>query len=119
MTRVMLAEDDYTMVSLLKTLLGMEGFQATTILDKTGALLENIRLDIPDVILLDVHLGDLNGLDVVKDLRKDKELKSIRVIMTSGIDMTDACLDAGADAFLLKPYMPDDLILSIRTLVGG
>ncbi len=114
MTKVLLAEDDYTMVSLLTTLLGLEGYQVVTVLDKVGDILENIRIEMPDVILMDVHLGDLNGLDVVKALRQQDDLKHIMIIMASGMNMREACLDAGANEFLLKPYMPDDLLRLLR-----
>jgi DNA-binding response OmpR family regulator len=114
MTKVLLAEDDYTMVSLLTTLLGLEGFQVVTVLDKTGDILENIRKEMPDVILMDVHLGDLNGLPIVKELRQQEDLKNIRIIMASGMNVRDDCLAAGANDFLLKPYMPDDLLRLIR-----
>jgi DNA-binding response OmpR family regulator len=105
----MLADDDYTMVSLLKTLLGMEGFQVATLLDKTGDILDNIRAEKPDILLIDVFLGDRNGLDLVKEIRAADDLKDTRIVMASGIDKTEECLAAGANAFLLKPYMPNDL----------
>ncbi len=114
MTKVLLAEDDYTMVSLLTTLLGLEGYQVATVLDKVGDILENIRIEMPDVILMDVYLGDLNGLDIVKALRQQDDLKHIMIIMASGMNMREACLDAGANEFLLKPYMPDDLLRLLR-----
>jgi len=110
MTKILLAEDDYTMVSLLTTLLGLEGYQVVTVLDKAGNILENIKKEMPEVILMDVYLGDLNGLALVKDLRQQDDLKDIRIIMASGMDMREASLAAGADEFLLKPYMPDDLL---------
>jgi CheY-like chemotaxis protein len=114
MPKVLLAEDDVTMVSLLKTLLVMEGYQVTTLLDQQGDLFENIRKEKPDVLLLDVYLGERNGVDILRQLRKTPDLKAIKVVMTSGIDKTDECLAAGANAFLLKPYMPEELIDKLR-----
>jgi CheY-like chemotaxis protein len=114
MPKVLLAEDDFTMVSLLKTLLGMEGYQVTTLLDQQGDLFENIRKEKPDVLLLDVYMGERNGVEILRQLRKTPDLKAIKVVMTSGIDKTDECLSAGADAFLLKPYMPEELIEKLR-----
>lgn len=110
MTKVLLAEDDYTMVSLLTTLLELDGYQVVTVLDKAGNILENIRKEMPEVILMDVYLGDLNGMAIVKELRQQDDLKRIRIIMASGMDMRETCLAAGADEFLLKPYMPGDLL---------
>jgi len=114
MPKVMLAEDDFTMVALLKTLLGMEGFQVATLLDKTGEILDNVRREAPELLLLDVHLGDQNGLDVLQKIRQAEDLKHIIVIITSGMNVQRECVSAGADDFLLKPYMPDELLRKIR-----
>ena len=114
MKKVLLADDDYTMVSLLKTLLNMEGYQVATLLDKPGDILENIRVIKPDILLLDVYLGDRNGLDLVHQIRQTPDLKNIRIVMVSGIDKTEECLAAGADKFLLKPYMPNELFDILR-----
>jgi len=111
---VLLAEDDFTMVALLKTLLGMEGYEVGSLLEQKGDLLENIRKEKPDVLLLDIFLGDQNGLELLKLLRKESDLRAIKVVMTSGIDKSTECMDAGADAFLLKPYMPEDLIRKLQ-----
>jgi DNA-binding response OmpR family regulator len=83
MSRIMLAEDDLTMVTLLKTLLGMEGYQVIALSVEDDDVFEAVRNDRPDVLLLDVHLPHINGLD-------------------------------GANDFLLKPYMPDDLLKTLE-----
>ena len=114
MPKVLLAEDDSMMVSLLKTLLTLEGFQVDTLLDKSGGYLENILKAKPDVILVDVFLGEYNGLDLVREMRRQPDLQNVKVIMASGMEKKTECLDAGANAFLLKPYMPDDLIKAMR-----
>ena len=115
MSKVLLADDDYTMVTLLKTLLGMEGYQVATLLDKPGDILENIRLEKPDIMLIDIFLGSCNGLDIVRQIRELPELNGIRIIMASGIDKTEECLAAGANEFLLKPYMPNELFEKLRS----
>jgi DNA-binding response OmpR family regulator len=114
MAKVLLAEDDATMVSLLKIFLDMEGFQVATLLDQEGDFIENIRRENPDVLLLDVFLGEWNGVDIIRRMRQAPDLKRIKVVMTSGIDKGDECRAAGADDFLLKPFMPDELIQKIR-----
>jgi CheY-like chemotaxis protein len=115
MVKVLLADDDFTMVELLKTLLGMEGYQVATLLDKKGNILENIRKEKPDVLLLDIFLGHSNGLNVLRQIREAHGMKNLKIIMVSGIDKTEECLAAGANAFLLKPYMPDDLLDLLRS----
>ncbi len=115
MTKVILAEDDATMVSLLQTLLKLEGFQVLTAETRPQEVLKAVQREHPDVLLLDVHLADGSGLDVVRQIRAHSS-NGPRVIMISGSDVREQCLSAGADAFLLKPFMPDDLIQTIRRL---
>jgi DNA-binding response OmpR family regulator len=115
MAKVLLADDDFTMVALLKTLLGMEGYQVATLLDKKGDILDNIRLEKPDLLLIDIFLGDSNGLDVVRRVRATTDMKDLKIVMVSGIDKAEECLAAGANAFLHKPYMPEELFDLIRS----
>ena len=106
--KVLLAEDDVTMVSLLKTLLKMEGYQVVA-LDAEDDVPAAVRREQPDVVLLDVHLFQQSGLEILANLRKANDTKNICIVMTSGMNVKDECLRRGANAFLLKPYMPDDL----------
>ena len=115
MPKVMLAEDDPTMLSLLRTLLKMEGFEIATLGEKEDVL-DALRRDRPDVVLMDVNLPQGNGIDFVRRIRKDEALAKISVVMSSGMPLETECLAAGANSFLLKPYMPDMLI---RTLKNG
>lgn len=109
MPRIMLAEDDLTMVTLLKTLLGMEGYQVVA-LSIDEDIVEAVRKDQPDVLLLDVHLPNANGLEVLNQIREDEETRDLRVVMTSGLNLELECKNHGANDFLLKPYMPDVLL---------
>jgi CheY-like chemotaxis protein len=106
---VMLAEDDETMVSLLRTLLGMEGYQVVA-LEMDQDISEAVKANKPDVLLLDVHLPTVNGLDVLDQLRSDPDTELVSVVMTSGLNLETECMRHGANEFLLKPYMPDDLL---------
>ncbi len=109
MPKIMIAEDDLTMVALLQTLLGMEGYQVVA-LSVDDDVLESVRNDQPDVLLLDVNLPNINGLDVLDQVRADDETRDLKVVMTSGLNLETECINHGADDFLLKPYMPDDLL---------
>jgi two-component system OmpR family response regulator len=109
MPKIFLAEDDYTMLSLLRTLLKLEGYTTTAPLD-TEDVLEAVHREQPDVILMDVHLTQGNGIDILRAIRQDHRLDSTLVLMQSGMNLETECLAAGANGFLLKPYMPDALI---------
>jgi CheY-like chemotaxis protein len=113
MAKILLAEDDPTMVSLLKTLLKMEGFEVQA-LDVDSDVPSVVQRERPDALLMDVHLGSQNGLEILDALRNNKELENIRVVMTSGLNVQEECLYHGANAFLLKPFMPDDLLRLLR-----
>lgn len=105
----MLIEDDVTMLSLLKTLLEIEGFQVINYQFEND-LTAPIRRESPDSIVLDVHFNRVNGLDIMRRIREDESIKHTRVIMSSGKDLAKECRAAGADDFLLKPFMPDVLL---------
>ena len=109
MAKILLAEDDPTMISLLKTLLKMEGFDVVA-LDVYSDVPAAVQREMPDAVLMDVHLGGQNGLQILESIRKNRDLKNVRIVMTSGLNVKDECISRGASAFLLKPFMPDDLI---------
>jgi len=113
MAKVLLAEDDATMVSLLRTLLQMEGFDVLA-LDVDSNVPAVIQQERPDVLLMDVHLGNQSGMEILEEIRNHNDLNGLRIIMTSGLNMKDECLHHGANAFLLKPFMPDDLIRLLK-----
>ncbi len=113
MPKILLAEDDHTMLSLLQTLLRLEGFE-TVPLSPTADVLETVRTVKPDAVLMDIHLVQGSGLDFLREMRKTEDLKDTVVVMSSGMNLGPECRSAGANDFLLKPYMPDDLIKMIR-----
>jgi DNA-binding response OmpR family regulator len=113
--KVMLVEDDRTMRTILKTLLELEHFTVTSWSGQPNDdIISLIKTNSPDVLLLDVHLRTISGLDILHQIRSDEDLGLMRILMTSGMDLKDQCLEAGANGFLLKPYMPDELINMIR-----
>ena len=119
MQKVMLVEDDATMVGLLNILLEMEGFGVVKMLeDDPDQILETIRKEQPAIILMDVHLRQTNGLDLLSRIKDQPEMKTVKILMSSGIDFQEECTKAGADGFILKPYMPDALIQQIRQLAA-
>ena len=105
----MLSEDDLTMVSLLKTLLKMDGFDVIA-LDADDDVPAALEREHPDVLLLDVHLSNQNGLEILDTIRKSDRTNGAKIVMISGSNVKDECMKHGADGFLLKPFMPDDLI---------
>lgn len=115
--KVLLAEDDFTMVSLLKTLLKMEGYEVTA-LDADADVITAVRTVKPDVLLMDVHLFSQNGLEILDQVRSSKDISKVRVLMSSGSNVKEECLNRGANGFLMKPYMPDDLFTQLKQVLS-
>jgi DNA-binding response OmpR family regulator len=118
--KILLIEDDTTMLKLLQTYLQFEGFQV--ILpgrdDNLEQTMESIRREMPAVVLLDVYMHQFNGLDLLCAIRKDEQTKDLGVVVTSGANFGEQCLEEGADFFVMKPYMPEELINSIRKVIA-
>jgi DNA-binding response OmpR family regulator len=113
MAKVLLAEDDHTMVSLLTTLLKMEGYDVV-VLDVHADVPSVVSKENPDALLMDVHLGKQSGMDIVQNIRKNPVNENVNIVMVSGLDMKDECLKRGANHFILKPFMPDDLLRLLK-----
>lgn len=118
MAKVMLAEDDPTMVNLLMTLLKMDGFEVVT-LDAHEDVPAAVQREYPDALLLDVHLSNQSGLQILDVIRGSDATRAVHVIMISGLNLRDECLKHGADGFLLKPFMPEELVKLLKRSIGG
>lgn len=109
MPKVMLIDDDRTTVMLLETLLGLDGFEVVQAARGSEAL-EKARQEQPDAFLIDYHLsGGMHGTEIIGKLRAEPAFKRAPIIMTSGMNVEEAALSAGADVFLLKPFDPSEL----------
>jgi DNA-binding response OmpR family regulator len=116
-SKVLIVDDDATMLKLMSTLLPLVGFEVV-VNPNPAAALETARSARPDVFLVDLHLGGGgSGLDVVRGLRADSQFATTPVIMISGEDREQDAREAGANVFLLKPFMPDQLISALKALV--
>jgi DNA-binding response OmpR family regulator len=113
MAKVLLAEDDKTMVSLLQILLNMEGYEVLA-LDVNSDVPSVVQREKPHALFMDVHLGGQSGMEILEAIRKQKDLSDVRIVMTSGLNVKEECINRGANAFLLKPFMPDDLIRALK-----
>ena len=119
--KILLIEDDATMLKLLQTYLQFEGFEVIMPGkdDDLEQTMESIRREKPDVVLLDVYMHKFNGLDLLCAIRADEATHETGVIVSSGADFGERCLDEGADTFILKPFMPEELIKSIRKVIAN
>lgn len=117
--KVLLLEDDRTMLPLLGKVLVLEGYQPVFPIDlKKSSIIDTILQEKPAAIFMDVHLGELNGLEFLAELRLQAVQGSVKILMTSGLELRQECLAAGADGFLMKPFMPKELIDWLNSAIG-
>ena len=117
MARVLVIDDDETMRSLLSTLLTMEKFLVHTMSPiNNPQLYQELKSFSPDIIILDNYLKHLNGIKILEEIRSLPEYDKVKFIMTSGEDVSVHSIKAGASYFLLKPYMPGELIEYLHKL---
>jgi DNA-binding response OmpR family regulator len=114
--RVLVAEDDVDLQGFLRETLEAEGMLVQTTADGAGTLLA-VGADPPDIVLLDLDLPDLDGLDVLSAMRRRGELP---VIVLTGRRLEQdrvAGLERGADDYVLKPFSARELVARIRTVL--
>ncbi len=117
MPKIMIVDDDRITVSLLQTLLELDGFDVAQAPNGAVAL-ERAAADKPDAFLVDFHLADYDGSDFVRQLRERKEYTDTPIIMTSGLNREDEAMKAGANKFLLKPFEPSNLVALLNEMLG-
>ena len=117
--KIFIADDESGFVSTLTSRLEFEGFEITTAPDGKKAL-ELIPVEMPDLILLDIMMPAVNGYQVCRELKEDPATSPIPILMvTAKSQESDRFwgMEAGADAYITKPFEMDDLIGKIRELL--
>ena len=118
MPKVMIVDDDRTTVTLLKTLLELDGFDVT-IVPRGGMVIDKARQEKPDIFLLDYHLADMEGTTVTQNLRADPMFANTPIVMASGLNVEDEAKKAGASMFLVKPFEPSSLAGIFNKLIAA
>jgi DNA-binding response OmpR family regulator len=115
--KVLVVDDDRTMNTLLKTLLELDGF-AVVMASRGEVVLPLALQERPDAVLMDVRIAEADGLDLLREMRRHPELNTLPVIMCSGMDLEQESRNAGADAFILKPYPPEQLTSTLKKVIA-
>lgn len=118
---VLLVDDDPVILKLLQVNFEMEGFHVSTANDGVEGL-EKARAERPDIVLLDIMMPRMDGLEVTKALKSDPETKDIPIILLSAKAQASdiqAGKDMGADDYLTKPFDPLELLERVNELLEG
>ena len=120
MQNILLVDDDPIVHWVLQQYLGRAGYEISTANDGRAAL-NMVRDKRPDLIILDVRMSDVDGLDTLKALKKDEATRSIPVMMmtVNADQFTKAESELyGAEVFMTKPFSPALLLSEVRRLLA-
>ena len=119
--RVLVVDDDDVIRQLITVNLELEGFDVVTAVDGQDAL-DKIKDARPDVVTLDVMMPRLDGWETAARLRQDPETAHVKVVLLSA-RAQEADIQRGhrigVDAYLTKPFDPDELIETVRRLAAA
>ena len=116
---VLLADDNSAILHLARRVLNGEFTIAASVKDGTTVLQEVPTLH-PDVVVLDISMGEPNGIEVARRLRESgSTAKILFLTVHQSLDYVHAALDAGASAYVIKSRMNSDLIPAIRAVCSG
>lgn len=120
MAKIFVVDDEPDVVELLRTILELEGFEVESACEGRVAL-ARILADPPDLLILDLMMPGLDGMEMLKLLRLDPQGADLPVIIVSArtgqIDQIGS-LQLGANAYICKPFSNRELIAQVRQLLG-
>ncbi|MBS3102470.1 response regulator [Candidatus Woesearchaeota archaeon] len=118
--KILIAEDEEHIRRLVKAILGQEKYDIIEAKDGREAL-EKVSEEMPDLIILDLMMPKVDGIEVCRQLKSNALTKKIPIIMlTAKTEMTDKIvgIKAGADDYLTKPFEPNELRVRVKTFVS-
>lgn len=116
---IAIVDDELDILDLVSINLKKSGFQTAEFEDASG-LLNFLESEIPNLIVLDLMLPDIDGFDVCKSLKKNDRFSSIPIIMlTAKGEETDRILglEFGADDYIIKPFSPRELVARVKAVL--
>ena len=118
---ILCIEDEPEMIDLIRLILGRRGFE---VIGAAGGKegLEKVRQDLPDLVLLDLMMPDMDGWEVYQQMKADEKTKDIPVIVVTAkaqsIDKVLGLHIAKVDDYIAKPFSPQDLLNSVDKVFG-
>jgi len=116
--RILVIDDEPDVLKMLLLRLEKTGYEVTGGVDSKEAL-DLAREIVPDLIILDVYLPDMNGDDVARTMKEDKKLKGIPIILISATatSVAQRARECKADGCLAKPFEPEELLGVIKKIL--
>jgi CheY-like chemotaxis protein len=120
MAKILIVDDDYETTALFESLIRNSGHEPVAVNTSLTAI-ETIKAEAPNLILLDIMMPDVNGIELCKMIKATQAIKDIPVVMVSALGDAGTKRDsanAGAEDFLTKPVHPHDFAKKLRSLFG-
>lgn len=114
-------EDELVLANFIESYLTLEGFKVRVASNRNEVLSELRSTPVPDLILLDVLLPDIDGFNILLRLRQHPAFNDVPVIMLTGLATREDVLKGlacGADGYVTKPFVVDTLMQAVRTVMG-
>lgn len=118
--RILVVDDDPDLQKLVMTLLQRAGFAPISALNATEAADTLKQRPLPDLVVLDLMLPEISGIDFLKQIRSREEFADLPVVILSALadpKQIREGLAAGADRYLTKPYLANNLVKTVREVL--
>ena len=120
MTAILVADDDMDIRDLVAFKLEQAGFDVTAV-DNGLAALTAARLEPPDLVVLDVMMPGMSGIDVCRELRNDRSTAGLPIILLTARAQegdVEVGFGAGADDYIVKPFSPRELVTRVEAVLS-
>ena len=120
MTAILVADDDMDIRDLVAFKLEQAGFDVTAV-DNGLAALPAARLEPPDLVVLDVMMPGMSGIDVCRELRNDRSTSGLPIILLTARAQegdVEVGFGAGADDYIVKPFSPRELVTRVEAVLA-
>jgi CheY-like chemotaxis protein len=120
MAKILIVDDDIQTTALFENLIRNTGHEPVAVNSSLTAI-ETIKAEAPGLILLDIMMPDVNGIELCKMIKAVPSIKNIPVVMVSALNDKGTKRDsanAGAEDFLTKPVLPQDFSKKVKALFG-
>ena len=121
MPKIMIVDDDAEITNLVEVTLTRDDYQLVKVHNGAEAV-SRAKAELPDLILLDIVMPKKDGYAVCREIRADPAIKHIPIVMLTsmgGEEQIRKGLDAGADAYMAKPFSPVALITKVSETLSG
>ena len=121
---VLIVDDSSSMRAVIKKTIKISGFDVREYLEAADGqeALQMLNNEWVDLVLTDIHMPKMNGLDLIREMKKDEILKSIPVVMVTTEGTTkkiEESMRLGAKGYIKKPFIPEDIKRTLSTIIEG